>query len=649
MDPYAAPVSDAYQDLFGEGSFFGKGIYDVDADDGGAHAGEHHPQPRPVRGHLRARRPCRRRRGVEEFPRRYDVATSRQHRWARGDWQLLGWLFQPPASSGSPAAATLLGRWKMLDNLRRTLSAPVTVLALIAGWALPPAACLIWSAFVLIALAAPSVLPALLGVFSVAPKTTWRLHFSVFFGDLGLALAQTGFAIATLVHQAQLMLDAIVRTLWRLAVTRKRLLEWTTAEQASQRAEPDIAGYYRWMAVSVAVAALGAFVAFANTPATGLIALPFVLAWAAAPAIAERASRARQNAALAALTAEDARQLAPSRGTPGDISRPSSPPATTGCRPTIFRKPSRSRRRPPHLADQYRPLPALARVRLRFRLARPCRCDRAGRGDLRNAAEDVPVPRALLQLVRHAGPAAARSPVCFRRRQRQFRRSSHRAGQCLRGGHPRRASNTRAVAGIGDAVALVRQALVRRGPSPSPEVERRLAELESALRDCGDAADAPAASAQLDALAPRVKALVDAVRTGPPSPAGDGEDAVAIWVEAVVRTIDSHRRDVAAMPADAADRLVALAQSAREMALQMDFRFLMDPVRKLMSIGYLPPKAGRTPTSTTCSLPRRGWRASSPSPRATPRPSTGSSSAARRPRWTARRRWSRGRGRCSNT
>ena len=140
IDPYASAVSDVYQDLFGEGSYTGKGIYES----------------------TRSRRRCGRvpentllshdlfegmfaRAGlasdvevVEEFPARYDVAASRQHRWARGDWQLLPWIFGRGPADGSGGAIPAMGRWKMLDNLRRTLSAPAAVLALLAG--LEPAA-----------------------------------------------------------------------------------------------------------------------------------------------------------------------------------------------------------------------------------------------------------------------------------------------------------------------------------------------------------------------------------------------------------------------------------------------------------------------------------------------------------------------------
>ena len=97
---------------------------------------------------------------VEEFPARYDVAARRHHRWARGDWQLLPWLLGYASSTGTnrprnevPAA----GRWKMLDNLRRTLSAPACVLSVLAGLALPFAAGAVWIGFVLLTVLLPTL------------------------------------------------------------------------------------------------------------------------------------------------------------------------------------------------------------------------------------------------------------------------------------------------------------------------------------------------------------------------------------------------------------------------------------------------------------------------------------------------------------
>ena len=139
IDPYAFTVSDVYQDLFDEGSYTGKGIYDVDAFE--AALADRVPENTLlshdlfegvfVRSGLVSDIEV-----VEEFPAQYDAAVARQHRWTRGDWQLLPWILGRAGASGR--FMPVVGRWKMLDNLRRSLSAPTTVAALIAGWMLPP-------------------------------------------------------------------------------------------------------------------------------------------------------------------------------------------------------------------------------------------------------------------------------------------------------------------------------------------------------------------------------------------------------------------------------------------------------------------------------------------------------------------------------
>ena len=239
IDPYASAVSDVYQDLFGEGSYVGKGIYEVDAFQA-ALAGRvpdstllSHDLFEGVfaRAGLASDVEV-----VEEFPARYDVAALRHHRWARGDWQLLPWIFGrgPVASKDRKRGAIpAIGRWKMLDNLRRTLSAPAAVLALLAGWTLPFEAAAIWTFFVLATIVLPTLIPVVAAVVPGRTGITVRSHLGALGADLRLALAQSALMISSLAHQAWLMADAITRTLTRLFVTRRHLLEWVTAAQAT--------------------------------------------------------------------------------------------------------------------------------------------------------------------------------------------------------------------------------------------------------------------------------------------------------------------------------------------------------------------------------------------------------------------------------
>ena len=593
MDPYAAPVSDVYQDLFGEGTFLGKGIYDVDAFEAtmAGRAPENAVLSHDLFEGIFARAGLA---GdieiVEEFPRRYDVATSRQHRWARGDWQLLRWLLEPPRrGTEGPATATLLGRWKMLDNLRRTLSAPVSVLALLAGFLLPPAACLIWTAFVIVALAAPNVLPVVLGVFHPSPRASWRGHFTTVFSDLAVAVAQAGFVIATLVHQAALMTDAIVRTLWRLVVTRKRLLEWMTAEQAARRAELDLLGFYRWMGLSVAAAVVAALLAFSHSPVTGLIALPFILTWAAAPAIVWRTSRPRPNRAIAALQPADARGLRLIARQTWRYFETFVTEHENWLPPDNFQEaPARSaiaHRTSPTNIGLY--LLSVAAARDFGWLGLADAVDRldATFGTLRKMfrfrghfynwydTEDLrPLDPQYVSSVDSgnlAGHLIALANAC---------------DEAMRQGPARE----RAIDGVDDVLALVREAVSER-KSSAAGVATAIDAISAALQGATPAAE------RLQRLEPLAANLVAAV--GEHATPSVEEDAVVVWANALLATVRSHLRDVPEPSSEIVARLTALSRLARDMADQMDFRFLMDPERQLMSIGYLPSESRRDPNS----------------------------------------------------
>jgi cyclic beta-1,2-glucan synthetase len=296
IDPYAAAVSDVYQDLFEEGSYSGKGIYEVDGFEA-ALAGriaESSVLSHDLLEGIFARA------GLvsdvevfEDFPSRYDVAASRQHRWARGDWQLLPWIMGRGAPAGDPGRTNIppLGRWKLVDNLRRTLSAPASLLALVTGWfLLPPVAASIWNGFVLLPYLLTAFLPLVARVIPRRSGVTTESHLRAFRRDLSVALLQFGLQVALIAHQAWLMVDAIVRTLSRL-YRRRQLLEWLTAAAAGADRELELFGFYRRMvgAVALAVGAAGV-VAYADNK-SWLIAAPLLAAWMLSPAIAWGASR----------------------------------------------------------------------------------------------------------------------------------------------------------------------------------------------------------------------------------------------------------------------------------------------------------------------------------------------------------------------
>jgi cyclic beta-1,2-glucan synthetase len=296
MDPYASAVSDVYQDLLGEGSYTGKGIYDVDTFEA---ALEGRVPESTLLSHDLLEGVFARAglvsdiEVVEEFPSRYDVAAARQHRWARGDWQLLPWIFGRGRDSRDAAmrAIPVIGRWKMMDNLRRTLSAPAAFLAFLAGWTLPLPAAAIWTACILAMLALPALLPFVAAIVPRRLGISKRSHARAVAADLALALAQIAFVVTLLAHQAWLMTDAIARTLFRLFVSRRHMLEWVTAAQAKFSLPLDVPGFYQRMAGGVVLAAMAAVLVAGTGGQAWLIATPFILLWMLSPVVAQFASR----------------------------------------------------------------------------------------------------------------------------------------------------------------------------------------------------------------------------------------------------------------------------------------------------------------------------------------------------------------------
>jgi cyclic beta-1,2-glucan synthetase len=295
IDPYATATSDVYQDLFGEGSYTGKGVYDVAAF---AAALEGRVPENALLSHdlfegIFARA------GLvtdvelfEEFPTDYEVAAGRQHRWARGDWQLLPWVLR-----GGAGAATRrswippIGLWKILDNLRRTLSAPAAGLTLVAGWVLPQSPPLVWTAFVLATIAVPPLLPALDEILPERSGISKRTHLRSVGRAFAIAGSQIALGITLLAHQAWLMSDAIGRTLLRLYVTHRRLLEWTTAAQAKAELSRDITGEYRRMRGALLLPALAAILIVLLRPSSAVVAAPFLVLWVLSPLVARWVSR----------------------------------------------------------------------------------------------------------------------------------------------------------------------------------------------------------------------------------------------------------------------------------------------------------------------------------------------------------------------
>ena len=240
IDPYTGTVSDVYQDLFQEGSFIGKGIYDVDAFE--AVLGRRFPDNLILSHDLLEG--CHARSALvtdielfEAYPARYGADVSRRHRWIRGDWQIAMWAMPwvPHLGEGivkNPLSA--LSRWKILDNLRRSLVPAALVLLLALFWLTPNGLASFGTLFVLAIVLMPDVLRFAVDAAKRPDALTWRLHLRDVLRSLGRHMAQAFCVLSFLPDQAYYSIDAVLRTLVRLIITKRNLLQWRTSSDAEQ-------------------------------------------------------------------------------------------------------------------------------------------------------------------------------------------------------------------------------------------------------------------------------------------------------------------------------------------------------------------------------------------------------------------------------
>jgi len=236
VDPYTTAVSDVYQDLFGEGTFTGKGIYDIAMF---RRATEGRFPENSLLSHDLLEGTFARSGLVtdievfDDYPTRYLTATRRTHRWIRGDWQLLRWLTArvPGASGANRDPLSSLSRWKIADNMRRSVT-PVAVLVwLVAGWTLLPGSWWLWTATALAAFSTPWLAPLVFAAAQPGRNQAWRPYYAAIGRDGWRALQQLALGVALLPDQALLAADAVVRTIVRVRWTRRHMLEWQTASQ----------------------------------------------------------------------------------------------------------------------------------------------------------------------------------------------------------------------------------------------------------------------------------------------------------------------------------------------------------------------------------------------------------------------------------
>ena len=297
IDPYTLAISDVYQDLFGEGIYTGKGLYDVDAFE--AALADRVPENLLLSHDLFESLYARAAlvtdlELLDDYPSHYVSYAKRQHRWTRGDWQIARWLLPRVRDAHNRPTRNklpLVSQWKILDNLRRSLLAPTMLLWLIAAWTILPGSRLLWTAALLIILAFPCYAHTTNALLLHPRGIPWTSYFWSVWGDFQTKTEQAGVSLTLLVHQAYLQIHAIVVTFYRKLISKKRLLEWVTAAQAESGGDNDLRAFWRFMWPSEAVVlCIGVLVA-AIRPASFELATPFLSLWAVAPLIAYWVSR----------------------------------------------------------------------------------------------------------------------------------------------------------------------------------------------------------------------------------------------------------------------------------------------------------------------------------------------------------------------
>jgi cyclic beta-1,2-glucan synthetase len=601
IDPYSSAISDVYQDMFGEGAYSGKGIYDIDAFESAlaGRAADSTLLSHDLFEGIFARAAFASDvEVVEEFPSRYDVSASRHHRWARGDWQLLPWILglvgKPIGSSRPGAELPRIGRMMMIDNLRRTLSAPTAVLALLLGWTLPFYPSLGWTAFVIGAIALPSLIPVLSAIPSRRPGVGIATHVRALGEDFRLATILLTLNVTFLADQAWLMSDAIARTLWRMFVSRRHLLEWTPAAQSTAGKRLDLRGFAARMAGAVGLAFVALAFALLSGHGAWPIAAPFVALWLVSPAVARGVSLRTGRDSLASISEAESKVLRQTarrtwRYFETFVTKIDNmlPPDNFQERPT----PAIAHRTSPTNIGLYLLSVASARdfgwigadqtiERLEATLATMIRMQRF-RGhfynwyDTRDLRVLEPKYVSSVDSGNLAGHILALANACGEWRLTTSAAPSWRAG-------------------VADMIALAAEEVVGLGAGPRTQTvtARQLEEtLATMLKTLDDAVgDDAVIAAYHERLASEGEILVDMASAIALERSDGAASDLLYWSRAAVIAMAEHRSDrasSAAVVASRGERLKLLEDAFRAMAMAMEFGFLFDGERQLLSIGYL--------------------------------------------------------------
>jgi hypothetical protein len=299
LDIYTRAVSDAYQDLYGEGSFTGKGIYEVDT----VHRVLDRRFPRNsllshdlIEGAYARAGLASDVELIEDYPSHYSAYNRRKHRWLRGDWQVAGWLLSTvPDEAGArvPNPISMISRWKILDNLRRSLVEPATLLLLLFGWFVPEGRHVAWTLAALFLLALPMCFELVFSLVRAAVERKSTISREAVRTFLATSFT-TLLTLVFLVHQTLLSIDAVVRAMFRRMVSRERLLEWETAAEAEATARrTQVDRYLDW--VPFLALGIGVLV-WRRQPAALPAALPVLILWVSSKLVSGWLNRSPVNA-----------------------------------------------------------------------------------------------------------------------------------------------------------------------------------------------------------------------------------------------------------------------------------------------------------------------------------------------------------------
>ena len=288
IDPYTRAVSDVYQDLFGEGSFIGKGILDIDV----FHSVMHRRLPENLILSHDLLEGCHVRSGLasdilifEDHPWHFGAELNRRHRWIRGDWQIAEWLL-PWIPGGNRHwtrnNVSMLSRWKIFDNLRRSLVAPAMVAMFFWAWMFLPYAG-IWTIALVSTIFAPALLTALWDLININREIPLRMNLGLWCVDLFRTMTQATLELTCVAFQASLNLDAVIRSIARMIIIRRHLLQWQASSSVERKASASVSAFFKnmWTGPAIAIAGLIALTMVRHQAVPAALAL--LTLWALSP------------------------------------------------------------------------------------------------------------------------------------------------------------------------------------------------------------------------------------------------------------------------------------------------------------------------------------------------------------------------------